>query len=154
MLEADGRQHKLDHASGLSQDQILSLCEDREKNLWVGTVHGLNRLSRRVVKMIAPPDNWQNRAVATITPATAGGFWVGTEGAGRYRISRDGRVWIIRQMMSGIKMSAVYWRMPTERIWMGVFNMEYGCEIKSIHWEDICAESNLRLSQRAVSRFP
>ena len=74
LLEADGRQHKLDHASGLSQDQILSLCEDREKNLWVGTVHGLNRLSRRVVKMIAPPDRWQNRAVATITPSTAGGL--------------------------------------------------------------------------------
>ena len=58
LLEPDGRQHKLDHSSGLSQDQVLSLCEDREKNLWVGTVHGLNRLSHRVVKMIAPADNW------------------------------------------------------------------------------------------------
>ena len=92
LVESDGRQHKLDHSNGLSQDQVLSLCEDREKNLWVGTVHGLNRLSRRVVKMITPADNWQNRAVTTITPAAAGGFWVGTEGAGRYRISRDGRV--------------------------------------------------------------
>ena len=92
LVEADGRQHKLDHTGGLSQDQVLSLCEDQEKNLWVGTVHGLNRLSRRVVKMIAPPDNWQNRAVSTVTPAAAGGFWVGTEGAGRYRISQAGRV--------------------------------------------------------------
>ena len=92
LVEVDGRQHKLDHTGGLSQDQVLSLCEDQEKNLWVGTVHGLNRLSRRVVKMIAPPDNWQNRAVSTVTPSAAGGFWVGTEGAGRYRISQDGRV--------------------------------------------------------------
>lgn len=92
LLESDGRQHKLDHSSGLSQDQVLSLFEDQEKNLWVGTVHGLNRLSRRVVRMIAPADNWQNRAVSTITPAIAGGFWVGTEGAGRYRISQDGRM--------------------------------------------------------------
>ncbi|MEY4917144.1 MAG: hypothetical protein RL616_1057 [Verrucomicrobiota bacterium] len=92
LLESDGQQHKLDHSSGLTQDQVLSLCEDREKNLWVGTVHGLNRLSRRVVKMIAPADNWLNRAVTTITPASAGGFWVGTEGAGRYRINQDGRM--------------------------------------------------------------
>ena len=92
LVEADGRQHKLDHTGGLSQDQVLSLCEDQEKNLWVGTVHGLNRLSRRVVKMIAPADNWQNCAVTALTPAAAGGFWVGTEGAGRYRISQDGRV--------------------------------------------------------------
>jgi len=92
LLEADGRQQKLDDSGGLSQDQVLSLWEDREKNVWVGTVHGLNRLSRRVVKMIAPADNWQNRAVATIAPATAGGFWVGTEGAGLYRISPDGKL--------------------------------------------------------------
>ena len=90
LLDSDGRQYKLDQANGLSQNQVLSLCEDREKNFWIGTVHGLNRLSRRVVKMIAPPDNWQNRAISTIAPAAAGGFWVGTEGAGRYRISQTG----------------------------------------------------------------
>jgi ligand-binding sensor domain-containing protein/signal transduction histidine kinase len=92
LIEPGGRQHQLDHASGLSQDQVLSLCEDREKNLWVGTVHGLNRLSRRVVTMVSPPDNWQNRAISTITPATDGGFWVGTEGAGLYRISPTGQM--------------------------------------------------------------
>ena len=121
LLEADGRQHKLDHASGLTQDQVLSLFEDREKNLWVGTVHGLNRLSRRVVKMITPVDNWQNRAVTTITPAAAGGFWVGTEGAGRYRIGLDGRIFdhpsddVWHQDISCILEDV------KGRIWMGVF---------------------------------
>ena len=124
LLEADGRQHKLDHASGLSQDQILSLCEDQEKNLWVGTVHGLNRLSRRVVKMIVPLDNWQNRAVTTVTPASAGGFWVGTEGAGRYRISRDGRVLdhpaddVWHQDVSCLLEDG------NRRIWMGIFGYQ------------------------------
>ena len=122
LLEADGRQHKLDHSNGLTQDQVLSLCEDREKNLWVGTVHGLNRLSRRVVKMITPSDNWQNRAVTTIAPATAGGFWVGTEGAGRYRIGQDSRVLdhplddVWHQDISCIFEDA------NKRIWMGMFN--------------------------------
>jgi ligand-binding sensor domain-containing protein/signal transduction histidine kinase len=92
LVSPDGHQHLLDHGSRLSQDQVLSLCEDREQNLWVGTVHGLNRLSRRVVSMITPADNWQNRAISTVAPAKAGGFWVGTEGAGLYRISTDGQV--------------------------------------------------------------
>jgi len=122
LLETDGRQHKLTHSTGLSQDQVLSLGEDREKNFWVGTVHGLNRLSRRVVKMITPADNWQNRAISSITPATAGGFWVGTEGAGRYRISRDGRVMdhpsddVWHQDVSCVLEDA------NGRIWMGVIN--------------------------------
>ncbi len=122
LVEANGQQHKLDHSSGLSQDQVLSIWEDREKNLWVGTVHGLNRLSHRVVTMVAPTNNWQNRAVTTITPAAIGGFWVGTEGAGRYLIKPNGEisahppddVWhedvsCLLEDVSG-------------RIWMGMFN--------------------------------
>ncbi len=92
LLDENGTRRKLDHTSGLSHDQVLSLCEDSEKNLWVGTVHGLNRISRRVVTMVTPADNWLNRAVATLAPAADGGFWVGTEGAGLYRISFDGQV--------------------------------------------------------------
>jgi ligand-binding sensor domain-containing protein/signal transduction histidine kinase len=123
LLEADGQQHLLDHASGLSQDQVLSLCEDREGNLWVGTVHGLNRLSRRVVKMIVPADNWKNRAVSSIAPAAAGGFWVGTEGAGLYRITPDGR---ILNHQSDDVWHHDYVRCVTEdaggQIWTGIFN--------------------------------
>jgi len=124
LVESDGRQHKLDHSSGLSQDQVLSLCEDQENNLWVGTVHGLNRLSRRVVRMITPADNWQNRAVTTITPASAGGFWVGTEGAGRYRISQEARVLehpaddVWHQDICSILEDS------NQRVWMGIFGYE------------------------------
>ncbi len=92
MIDEEGRQHKMDFFGGLSHDQVLSLCEDQEGDLWVGTVHGLNRVTRRVVRLVAPPDNWQNRAVTTIAPAMKGGLWVGTEGAGLYRIGADGQV--------------------------------------------------------------
>lgn len=129
LLGADGRQHTLDHVSGLSQNQVLSLCEDREKNLWVGTVHGLNRLSRRVVKMITPADNWQNRAVSSIAPAKAGGFWAGTEGAGLYQISRDGRV--LSQQSFDVWHQDVRCVLEdaNEQIWAGVFN--YGLWVRT-----------------------
>jgi ligand-binding sensor domain-containing protein/signal transduction histidine kinase len=92
IVDASGRQRKLDRNIGLSHDQVLSLCEDQEGNLWAGTVHGLNRITRRVVKLVVPPDNWQNRATTTITPSATGELWVGTEGAGLYKISLDGQV--------------------------------------------------------------
>ena len=92
MVDAAGHQIKLDHTGGLSHDQVLSLCEDHEGGLWAGSVHGLNRVTQRVVKLISPPDNWQNRAVTTISPAANGGLWVGTEGAGLYRLDKDGQV--------------------------------------------------------------
>ena len=67
LVDNAGGQQKLDSASGLSHDQVLSLCEDQEKNLWVGTVHGLNRISHRVVKMVTLSDNLQNRAISCIS---------------------------------------------------------------------------------------
>lgn len=129
LISREGHQHLLDQTSRLSQDQVLSLCEDREQNLWVGTVHGLNRLSRRVVSMITPPDHWQNRAISTVAPAQAGGFWVGTEGAGLYRISRKGEI-LFHQ--SDDVWHRDYVRCVLEdyggQIWTGVFS--YGLRLR------------------------
>lgn len=36
--------------------------------------------------MIDPPDQWQHRAVVSVAPALGGGLWIGTEGAGVYRL--------------------------------------------------------------------
>jgi hypothetical protein len=50
---ADGQSHRV---PGLSHDTALSLGEDREGNLWVGTRAGLQRLSpRRVTRLIDLP---------------------------------------------------------------------------------------------------
>ena len=82
---------QLSRANGFASDWILSLCEDREGGLWVGTGGaGLFMIRRTQVDTPAPPDQWQGRAVLSVTTARNGGLWVGTEGAGLYRL-RDGQ---------------------------------------------------------------
>ncbi|HWI55871.1 MAG TPA: two-component regulator propeller domain-containing protein, partial [Bacillota bacterium] len=67
ILEADGHVVHLDSRNGLAHDWIGCLCEDYEQNLWVGTGGGLNVLRPRRVMMVNAPDQWQGRAVLSVT---------------------------------------------------------------------------------------
>lgn len=72
--------------TGFSSDWVNALCEDREGNLWAGTGNGGLAMLRTVnVKTVAPPDQWQGRAVLGIAAGQDGSLWAGTEGAGLYR---------------------------------------------------------------------
>jgi signal transduction histidine kinase/ligand-binding sensor domain-containing protein len=74
------------HTNGFPSDWVISLCEDREGNLWAGTGGGgLVVLRPNNIQTIAPPDQWQGRAVLSVCPDQNGALWVGTEGAGLYR---------------------------------------------------------------------
>jgi signal transduction histidine kinase/ligand-binding sensor domain-containing protein len=77
----------LTRAHGLPQDWVLSLAEDQEHNLWVGTGGGLAVLRERKVTMLGPPDDWLGRTVLSITQTRDGQVWAATEGAGVYRFS-------------------------------------------------------------------
>jgi signal transduction histidine kinase/streptogramin lyase len=46
----------------------------------------LKLLHHRVLFMINSQDQWQSRAVLSVSPARDGGLWVGTEGAGIYKL--------------------------------------------------------------------
>ncbi|MGD0206516.1 MAG: two-component regulator propeller domain-containing protein [Verrucomicrobiota bacterium] len=89
LLSPDGTNLHFTRQNGLSHDWVLGLCEDRERNLWVGTGGGgLDVLRRRKVEMVKASDDWQGRAILSVTPAVEGGLWVGTEGAGLYRLDK------------------------------------------------------------------
>ena len=79
----------LDHTNGLPSDWVISLWEDREKNLWCGTGAGLVVIRPNNIETISPPDNWKSRPVLSVLPTPDGALWVGTEGAGLYRL-QDG----------------------------------------------------------------
>jgi signal transduction histidine kinase/ligand-binding sensor domain-containing protein len=129
LVDAAGQAVQLNHQDGLSSDQVLSLCEDREANLWVGTAHGLNRITPRVVKIIKPTGNWDNRTVTSVAAASQGGVWVGTEGAGLFHVDSEGKV--LWHQSNGV-WPRDYLRCVLEdhagRVWLGLFG--HGLRVK------------------------
>ena len=73
-------------ANGLPSDWVISLWEDRENNLWCGTGAGLVVIRQNNLETISPPDNWKSCPVLSVLPAPDGALWLGTEGAGLYRL--------------------------------------------------------------------
>ncbi|HEU5397003.1 MAG TPA: two-component regulator propeller domain-containing protein, partial [Verrucomicrobiae bacterium] len=72
--------------NGLPSNWVISLCEDHERNLWCGTGAGLVLIRRSNIETISPPDNWKGCPVLSVQSAPDGALWVGTEGAGLYRL--------------------------------------------------------------------
>jgi len=86
LIPPSGEMLHFGRTNGLSHDWVRCLCEDREGNLWAGTGTGLNMLRQGNALAVSPPDAWQGRAVLSVTTARDGSLWVGTEGAGLYRM--------------------------------------------------------------------
>ncbi|MGD1087729.1 MAG: two-component regulator propeller domain-containing protein [Verrucomicrobiota bacterium] len=82
---------QFNHANGFPSDWVVSLLDDREGNLWIGTGGGgLAMLRKNIIDTLKPPDQWQERAVLTVNASQNGALWVGTEGAGLYHFE-DGK---------------------------------------------------------------
>ncbi len=111
-----------DHASGFPSDWVISLCEDREGNLWVGTGgDGLVMLRPSNIETVSPPDHWQSRAVLSVCPGQDGALWIGTEGAGLYRL-QDGN-WTNFSSAQGIWNNYI-WSLAEDshgRLWAGTW---------------------------------
>jgi signal transduction histidine kinase/streptogramin lyase len=88
LIEPDGALMYFNRTNGLPSDWIRALCEDREGNLWVGTGNGLAILREGKVATVNSPDRWQGRGLLSIAAARNGALWIGTEGAGLYRVNQ------------------------------------------------------------------
>lgn len=110
-------------ASGFQSDWVISLCEDREGNLWVGTGGaGLAVLRPGVLQTVTPPDQWQGRAVLSVSPGRDNTLWIGTEGAGLYQF-RNGE-WNSFAASAGIGVPYV-WSVVEDaqsQLWIGTWN--------------------------------
>ena len=93
VVSTEGTLTQIDRDKGLPENWIQTIAEDAEGNLWLGVgSKGLWRLRPRRVAMVGAPDQWRDCSILCVTPRNAGGIWVGTEGAGLYRVSDDEQV--------------------------------------------------------------
>ena len=110
-------------ASGFQSDWVVSLCEDREGNIWVGTGGaGLAVLRPGVLQTVTPPDAWQGRAVLSVSPGRDNTLWIGTEGAGLYQL-RNGE-WNSFADNAGINVPYIWSVLEDAKsnLWVGTWN--------------------------------
>ena len=75
-----GRAEFFTSADGLSGDEIHSLLEDREGNIWIATDDGLDRLRDLAVPTISVKQGLSSATVWSILAARDGSIWIGTRG--------------------------------------------------------------------------
>lgn len=111
----------LSRTNGLPSDWVISLWEDREKNLWCGTGAGLVVVRQNNFRTISPPDNWKSCPVLSVLPAPDGALWIGTEGAGLYRLQNG--AWTNFYLAQGIQ-NPYIWSLAADsagKIWAGTW---------------------------------
>ena len=121
-----GRSGMINITNGLANNVVLSIAEDRENNLWVGTGSGgLHKLVARRFFNFGLEQGLPNPIVRTVVESAPGNFIVGTHGGGIARL-KNGRTTLVRAATNAAPMaSAFVWsalRDHDGRIWLGTFN--------------------------------
>ena len=75
----EGRTDRFTRSDGLSGDAIPALLEDREGNIWVATVDGLDRFRNFAVPTMSIKQGLSSRGVSSILAAKDGTVWLGTD---------------------------------------------------------------------------
>src|SRR5262249_53873160 len=65
---------------GLSGDSVQGIFEDREGNVWVGTVDGLDRFRDYSIPTISRNQGLSNSAAGSVQATPDGSIWVGVAG--------------------------------------------------------------------------
>lgn len=65
---------------GLSNDRVLSIIQDREQNLWIGTYLNLNQYFDEQFEIYGSNEGLANSLVWAVAQDKKGNFWLGTEG--------------------------------------------------------------------------
>jgi len=80
------------NSAGMTSNRLLSLCEDREGSLWIGTENqGLMRFEDGLFTSYPEVEDVKNRAVAGIIETREGGVWMATATA-LVRLKEQGKV--------------------------------------------------------------
>jgi ligand-binding sensor domain-containing protein/signal transduction histidine kinase len=81
-----GRTDRFTRADGLSGDAVSHMFEDREGNIWVATLTGLDRFRDLAVTTVSVKQGLSNDYVQSVLAARDGGVWLGTvKGLNRWK---------------------------------------------------------------------
>ena len=90
----EGKTDVYSQSDGLSRNTIFDLFEDREGNIWVATIEGLDRFRDFAVATISVPQGLSNTEVESVLAARDGSVWMGTkDGLNRWK---DGQITVYR----------------------------------------------------------
>lgn len=77
-----------DHLLEINNLEVLAVCEDKNKNIWIGTNRGLNKLNQQTNQVTNykfhpnNPEVLQNDYIRTLFKDSSGNLWVGSYGGG------------------------------------------------------------------------
>ena len=112
-----GRTDVFGRADGLSADFVETLFEDREGDIWVATIDGLDRFRDLSVPNISVGQGLSNATVESVLAARDGGVWLGTmDGLDRWE---NGHIDVLRKK-DGLPDSAIHslFQDSQDRIWV------------------------------------
>jgi len=115
-LQNDKAVEMFTHKEGLTDDVVLSIFQDRERNVWIGTPNGLERFRRSKLTPVVLPAGYQRFAIAA---GDGGTIWVGSQNRPITQVQGDK----ITPYFGG-PISCGY-RDPQGEIWLGGYGEVY-----------------------------
>lgn len=115
---ASGHWSHFSQQEGLGDDSVLSLLEDREGSLWVGTRQGLDQFRRGPVRTLRTQDGLGSADVLLVEEDVDGAILAFTRGAGITRVAREGMSLLDTRQGSSENAAATLRRGAGE-VWLG-----------------------------------
>ena len=103
--ESIGRIKNIDHEHGLSSQTVMSICQDKIGNIWMGSGNGISVYDGQLLRKFAIKEGLCDLNVWSLLCTTKGEIWMGTErGVMRY----DGKNLFTYDATNGFFTSEIY----------------------------------------------
>ncbi len=103
-----GTYRRFTSETGLADDFILCIAQDRQGVIWAGTYRGLNRLNKDTFQTFNPDPAMSADAVYDIYPAGEHTLWLGTNGGGLKRFDLKDHSFFSFTTETGLFTNTVY----------------------------------------------
>lgn len=88
MRDGDARPYSVALPPGVVEE-ASSICEDRQGQLWLGTLSGVYRVNAKAATAFEESNGYADNATTYVFDDREGNIWLGTNGSGIYRFSGD-----------------------------------------------------------------